>query len=383
MKKIRVLQVTSGFRKGVSGGIPSVLHNYCTAPAFEEEFHFEYLSLGYQTFEPYRGDLEKRGGVLHCLGIHSSGIKRNFDIVIKLYRFLKTHRNEFDIIHINSGALVQVLMCSVSARLATKSAVIVHSHNAVEKPLSRKLIYSLLKPLFYRTADMYFACSNMAAQSMFPQGVLKRKSWKLIYNAIDVKRFGYNAEVRERYRKELGVSNKFVIGHVGRFNEQKNHTFLIRTFKEITERDSETVLLLIGTGELENQIKNMVNDLKIKDKVLFLGQRSDVNNLLQAMDCFAFPSLYEGLGMVLIEAQASGLDIIASDSVPIEETRITDQICYLPLDIKAWAEEILRHKSYERKDNASNVSEAGYDLIHATEKLKRYYFEAIDIKNRK
>lgn len=376
--RMNVLQVTSGFRKGVSGGIPSVLFNYCTAPAFEDrEIHFDYLSLGYQTFEPYREQLEEKGGTLYNLDIHSTGMKQMFGIIAKLSAFIK--RKAYDVVHINSGALTQVLACAIAAKLAGTPRIIVHSHNALVKVKSREILYALLKPLFYMVADDYFACAEIAAKSMFPSGILKKNRWIMIPNAIEIDRFMYDEEIRAQYRKELGLEDKFVIGHVGRFNAQKNHSFLLDVYYDVLKFKSDAVLLLVGTGDLQSKILAKAENLNISDKVIFTGQRRDANNLMQAMDVFVFPSLYEGLGMVLIEAQVSGLRVVTSDKVPYRETKVTDCISYLPLNQKAaWVEEICRPAmEMKRQDRSREIAESSYDIAVAAEKLKKIYLSKL------
>lgn len=374
--KIKVLQITSGFRKGVSGGIPSVLYNYCTAPAFDDDdVGFDFLALGYQTFEPYRVEIEEHGGELYNLGIHSAGMMRNLQIFIELKKFLEKSKLEYDIVHINSGALVQVLVAAFAARFAGIKCIIIHSHNAIIKAKSREIIYRFLKPLFYLCADKYFACAEMAADSMFPKRILKEHKWVMVPNAIEVDRFVYNEEIRKQYRKEYGLEGKYVIGHVGRFNEQKNHKFLLDIFAKVCQKRDNVMLLLVGTGELKTEIEDKAKALGIEKKVLFVGQRRDVNCFMQAMDIFVFPSYYEGLGMVLIEAQASGMHVISSDRVPQKETQITDNIQYLPLeDSEKWEKEIYRAlENNNRLNRRKELLESGYELKIAANNLKRIY----------
>lgn len=379
-KTIRILQVTSGFRKGVSGGIASVLYNYCTASVFDDNFKFDYLALGYQTYELYRADLERHGGQLYNLDIHLSGIKQLITIFRHVRGFLKG-RN-YDIVHINSGALTQVLATALAVKTASKATVIVHSHSsfgALKKTKFREIIYKYMKLLFYLCADQYFACSELAAESMFPKRIIKKHKWTLIPNAIQVERFEYNQEIRKKYREEFGLQDKYVIGHVGRFNEPKNHEFLINVFYKVTRCCENAVLLLVGTGELQPKIKLMVDRLGISDKVIFAGQRRDVNCLLQAMDIFVFPSVFEGLPLTLVEAQTSGLLTVSSDRVPYEATKITDYISYLPLeDEQKWVDYICVHnKKYLRASQIQNIKSAGYEIEVAAENLKKLYMELI------
>lgn len=374
-KKIRVLQVTSGFRKGTSGGIPSVLYNYGTSGVFDEGFQIDYLSLGYQTFEPFRQGLEEKGGNLYCLDIHSTGVKQLFDIYCKLRMFLKD--KEYDIVHVNSGALTQMLAACFASH-SRGIYTIAHSHNSIVKSGWRGTAYTILKPLYYKASDDFFACTKMAAECVFPKGVIQKGKWKLINNAIDVDRFIYDERVRKEYRKNLGIEDKFVVGHIGRFNAQKNHKFIIDVFEKFSRERDDAVLVLVGTGDLEEEIKSKVHDLSLDKKVMFLGRRADANNLMMAMDVLLFPSIYEGLGMVLIEAQTTGLQVISSNRVPIEETHVTNNIVYCELDVDKWLAELRKKEIDEnRKSNRQEIVDAGYELKTAAEYLRSLYVKTI------
>ncbi|MCI6465360.1 MAG: glycosyltransferase [Faecalicatena sp.] len=372
--KIKILIIIAGFRFGVSGGVASMLYNYCSHMD-TEKFQFDYLALGYQGFEPYREELEKKGSHLYCANVVTHGWKRFFQSVIRIYSFLQKHP-DYDIVHANSGAMRQVLMMALAARLSGCKAIIVHSHSAMRLSKIRKGFYSILNYLFYFCTDKYVACSEMAAKSMFPHGVIKNNKWCFLPNAIDVSKFIFDSNSRKKIRKEFLIKeNELVIGHVGRFNEPKNHEFLLNIFYEVSKHDKNAVLLLVGTGDLLETIKDKAKQLGILNRVKFVGQRSDVNELLQAMDVFVFPSFFEGLGMSVIEAQASGLPTLASDRIPIKETKITDIIQYLPLgNQREWAKAIfdLAEKGHTI-DKSQEVIKAGYDINSATNLLEKIY----------
>lgn len=349
MKQLRILQITSGFRKGVSGGIAAVVTNYCTSSNFENDFHIDFLALGYQPFEPYRQKIESKNYFLKSLGIHSNGYKRLIDIVIYLKQYL--YKNKYDIVHINSGAITQVFAASIAAKLAGCNIVIVHSHNALIKSKYKESFFYIIKFLFNYTADYFFACSELAARSMFANSIIRKKKWIFIPNAIDTNRFDFDSTVRTRYRKELNLENTYVLGNVGRFNEQKNHLFLLEVFSEVVKYNERARLLLIGTGELELEIKKRAQELGVLEKIRFTGQRKDVNLLLQAMDVFVFPSKWEGLPVSVVEAQASGLRCLLSDSIT-REVKCSDLVDYLELDRDIWVNAIIHNcdVSYSREN---------------------------------
>ena len=197
-------------------------------------------------------------------------------------------------------------------------------------------------------------------------------------NAIDTDLFKYNETVRKEVRHELNIGdNQLVIGHVGRFDLQKNHQFIIDIFHELHNMNKESVLILVGTGKLIDQIKEKVKELHLEDSVMFLGVRSDVNRLMQAFDAFLFPSLFEGLPVTLVEAQAAGLPILMSDSIP-KDCIITNQIKSLSLDLSAqeWALSLLSEvKNFYRKDTSDLIKEAGFDICSNAHWLEKKYEE--------
>ena len=206
-------------------------------------------------------------------------------------------------------------------------------------------------------------------------------------NAIDARQYSYNPEKSMAMKKELEVENKLVIGHVGRFFPQKNHPFLIDIFYEIHKKNSDTVLLLVGGGELndelKNQMKQKVKDLGIENAVQFLGVRDDVQDVIQAFDLFLLPSLFEGLPVTMVEAQASGLPCVISDKVPIQ-CDITGNVKVIKLEDspKVWADEVLSFvDGFERKDTFDKISEAGFDIKDNAKWLMEFYVEILKGSN--
>ena len=222
-------------------------------------------------------------------------------------------------------------------------------------------------------ATDFLACSEDAADWLYGDKISKDKI-VIIPNSIESDAFKFDDAVRTEYRKKLGYQKTdFVIGHVGRFAYQKNHKFLLEVFKDVAEKNDCAKLLLTGTGELENEIKSATAQYGLENKVQFLGKRDDVNGLMQAMDLFAFPSRFEGLGVVLIEAQAAGLKCIASDQVP-HNANITDNVVFLPLDKCKWAEQIQKYKSdYSRKDMSQKIEDQGFGIKSMIMKIENVY----------
>jgi len=265
---------------------------------------------------------------------------------------------------------------------AKKSGVgvrIAHSHSTTNKKEWKKnLMKNALKPFSKIYATDYFACSRLAGRWLFGNKAYNRGEVHLLNNAIEVDNFLYNEKVRLKKRKELSIKkNTLVIGHIGRFVKQKNHEFLLDIFKEIHEKEPNSILLLAGTGPLLEDIKKKVEELDLTDNVKFLGQRNDANELYQAMDIFLLPSLYEGLPVVGVEAQAAGLLCILSTSMT-EETKILSTTKFVSLDqsSKDWAEIILKeYSNFTRTNTLKEIQKNGFDIKTEAKKLEKKYRE--------
>lgn len=252
--------------------------------------------------------------------------------------------------------------CNIKRRIIHSHSTAVDSNSSIIRFILNTA-HKICKKKLYKYANRFYACSRGSGMWLFPEKIVNSDKFKVINNAIDVDKFKYNAETRERVRKKLGIQNKFVIGNVGNFCYQKNHEFLIRVFQKALKKYPESYLLLVGDGIDFNKIKKMVHDAGIEDNVLFTGRRNDVNELFQAMDVFVLPSRFEGLCLVGIEAQTAGLKCIFSDKVT-EDIQITDNCRFLELSDSddKWENEILSYRVYERKDMRDIISEHGYSL---------------------
>ncbi len=286
------------------------------------------------------------------------------------------HSNpEIGILHAHNEAMGYYAL--QSAKDAGLPVRIAHAHST---RIIRDYKYPLklvCKQLIPGAATDYWGCGRDAGIYYFGE-----KRWQasgfVLRNAIDVSRFAFRQEIRDRLRQLHGLENCFVIGHVGRFNVAKNHSRLLDIFAEITKAVPEARLVLIGTGELEQSVKEKARDMGIQDKVLFLGQMPDVSEWYQAMDCFVLPSLFEGLPVVGIEAQAAGLPCFFSD-------RVTDEALLSPaarrVSLQAedaeWAREILavRQSETDRPRGMDDVRQAGYDIHVEARKLQEIYLE--------
>jgi glycosyltransferase involved in cell wall biosynthesis len=245
------------------------------------------------------------------------------------------------------------------------------SNSATGGGAVNRTLHVLFKWLPMTVPTIKIAPSTEAAEFMFGKNCVKRSKVKLIKNAIAIDDFIFNQEIRDKIRKDFNIDDKFVVGHIGRFNFQKNHSFLIDIFSEIIKKHANSVLILIGKGELEDEIKNKIKSLALADKVIFTGVRSDIPDLLMAMDVFIFPSFFEGMPNTVIEAQATSLPCIVSDTIT-KESNITGLISYLPLDDhpKKWAEQAyIFMNNYKRINTKEIFIKKGYDIISESQKL--------------
>ena len=221
------------------------------------------------------------------------------------------------------------------------------------------------------------APSTEAAEYVFGKDCIEKGKAQLLHNGIDLSIYRYSAEDRQNIRKEFNVpENAFVIGHVGRFQAQKNHLFLLEIFSHVCKRTENALLLLVGKGELEENIREKATALGILDRIIFTGVRSDVPALLSAMDVFVFPSLYEGMPNAAIEAQAAGLPCIISDTLT-KEANVTGLVTYLPLENpEAWGKQAINSVQKERTDTHAAFQKAGYDIQSVAEHFVKLIFGA-------
>lgn len=254
-----------------------------------------------------------------------------------------------------------------------------HSHNTdflTNHPLKRAL-HDAARKRIPKSATHLFACSEAAGRFLYGNTIYGSGRVTLVRNAIEAGKFQFDPVARERIRAEIGAGDRFLVGQVGRFDlRQKNQLFLLKAFAAAKLAKPRMMLALVGDGADREQIETLIRELSLANDVLLLGYREDVGALYSAFDCFALPSLFEGLGIVLIEAQASGLNCIASDAVP-HETQLGN-CTYLPLEIGVWADALARAESKsDRAFPAEEIVEQGYDIHTAAKALQQFYQEAV------
>lgn len=367
MKKIKVLQFPIGNARG--GITQYALQNWKFINRSRFQFDFATRSKKLD----FEDELVKDGCRVHYLSCSSEENEKQFILEVE-----KILDEGYDVVHLHTsywkGFLVEQLAMKRNVPI-----VIIHAHSTMidtynnnerEKSLN---IHNQLKDKIKITDATHFrACSKLAGEWLFGKNILKN-SITVLNNAIEIDRFIFDINVRKKYRKKLGLDNKFVLGHVGRFVYQKNHSFLIEIFNKVYKINNNVKLLLIGDGPLQPTIMKKVNEYGLEKNVMFMGKRDDVNCLLQAMDVFLLPSRFEGLPIVLVESQTSGLKSFASDMIT-DESIITEDLTLLSNDIDIWVERIAKvMNGYERKNRKKEIIGKGYSLEHQIKRIERLY----------
>lgn len=317
-----------------------------------------------------------RKQIIDTENLHNEAIKfvKKFKGMVNLFR-----KEKYDVVHVDASTPYDV-MVALAAKVAGIRTIVLHSHNddfQKSKPL-RDAFMPLYKVIMLFAVTDYFTISEKAAQFMFPKSILRKKKYQLVRNGIDTDEFLFSEEDRKKVRIELGVEDKVVVGHIGRFVYQKNHEFILRTFAEYHKTNPNSVLLLVGEGELLDSMKNLARELDVFDEVIFYGVTHDVRKVLLAMDVFIFPSRFEGLGIAAIEAQANGLLTLCADSI-VEEVNVTDRFVRVHgWDSKYWAEQIAKNlKKSRESDCKQQIIEAGYDIKRTVQQLEDFYIRSV------
>jgi glycosyltransferase involved in cell wall biosynthesis len=359
---IRVLHVVVNMNRG---GAETLLMNLYRN-IDRTKVQFDFLTCKEGVFDK---EIKLLGGKVHRIPYVTE--KGHFGFTKALNSFFKGHP-EYKIVHSHMDKMSGIIL--ESARRCGVPARIAHSHNThSEGGTAAKLYKWYAGRKITASATHMLACSNAAADWLFEKKV---DSAKILKNGIDCSKFSYSPDIRKRVRESLKLKNNFVIGHVGRFNEQKNHYFLIDLFYEITKHVPAAKLVLAGDGPLRKEIEKKVCDLELDHRVHFLGVREDIHHLVQGMDVFLFPSLHEGLPVTLIEAQGSGLPCIISDTITEEVDMGINLVDFCPLDeIHPWLEAVkaISQTASPRRISSETLAEKGYDIKASAQWSEGFY----------
>ncbi|WEG13387.1 glycosyltransferase family 1 protein [Pullulanibacillus sp. KACC 23026] len=363
MKKVKILVIPTG-GMGLDGITTSVLNYYRNFD--RNKIHTTFIATKIKCddklFINISREIANNGDSIYYI----NRSKNVFVYFVELIRLM--YKGKYDLVHIHgSSSLMSIEL--LAAKLSGIEVRIAHSHNTT---CEHKLINKLLYPFFLFLTTYRVACGIDAGRWLF-----KKHDFTVIRNGIDFRDFKFDKEKRKKVRAELGIENKRVIGHIGSFNTQKNHSFLIDIFNEIVKLDEDSVLVLIGDGKKRSEIEEKASKFLFKKNILFLGHRNDVADLLNAMDLMILPSLYEGLPLVLVEWQAMGIISLISDRIT-KEIAVTDLVNYEPLESGSskWARKALDLLD-KKKPSTDYPSLEEYEISCNVRKLMSLYYELV------
>ena len=376
---MRVLQVVSSLNIG--SGIANFILNYYRN-VDREKVQFDFL-IFFEAEKNYHEEVSRLGGRIFTIPSPSIKTFSKYDKQVKA--FFEEHKNEWDCVHIHE-ILVQKFIIKHAKENGVKK-ICMHSHvtefvlEDPSLPLFKRKLQVAIKKLrnkyllsgFLNKTDYYLACSREAGVALYGEKTVKGERFAVIKNAIDTQKYIDALSKREQTRKTLGVENRKVLINVGRLCEQKNQAFLLKVFEKLHEKDDTYALFLVGEGNDRGALEKDYSHLLQDGSLSLLGNRTDIPSLLACADVFVFPSIMEGLGIALIEAQASGIACISSSAVP-KETDITKAVRYLDLSLgeEKWAEEILA-TPITRYDTKADIIKSGYDVKASALSLQEIY----------
>lgn len=323
----------------------------------------------------YRNRIEQMGGHIYEFKLEFAPGRSRWNIYRPLKKLLS--ENPYDVLHVHSGSVSVLAIASLAAWKNDISKIITHSHCAAEH---KNLKYFAAKyscmPILSICPTVYCACSQIAGEWKYSPQIVKNKL-NVLKNGVDLGLFCFDPEMAFHMRELLGITKEdFVVGHVGRFSYQKNHEFLIEVFRELKKSKKHCKLVLVGSGEEEDHIIRKIRQYGLQNDVIICGNVENVQNYMMAMDIFLLPSRYEGLPIVGVEAQASGLPVITSDQVSTE-LKIIDEVEFLSLneDVTLWVEHILKYEKFPRIDSHTKLRENGYDINNTARILRDIYMK--------
>ena len=354
MSMFRVLQVMESLGYA---GVEAVVMNYYRH-IYKEHIQFDFITCS-STSERYDNEIEQLGGRIFRLPSRS---RCQIGYMKALYRVIRDNNYQIVHIHQNSASMV---MDGIVARLCSVPVVIGHSHNTRCNVLWQHYLFRPFVNGFFKNR---MACSVEAGQWVFGGNKVK-----ILHNAIDVKRFRFNEEIRTKIRIKLGLTDEMLIGFVGRLHPQKNPYRLLEIFAELRKKQGDAHLLIVGDGGEREGMIQLCKELNIFPNVHFVGQVKNVHEMMMAMDVFLFPSVFEGLGVVVIEAQATDLPCVVSEQVPAPDLTGKLSVCQLEDDNEVWVNAIMNQASGKRCDTSLQIRIGGYDIVHEAVKLEDEY----------
>lgn len=360
MKKVLIIGLTERM-----GGVETFIYN-TTIFSDKDRYRIDFLAHGtdHVLFQKEIGDFYGEDNHFFFVSQFKSHPIKSFFQLCKFYR-----KHRYDIIHLQTGATFEVVYCFPFA-LFQKAKVIAHSHNGNG---FSGFVNAIFRPLLNFVCHKRLACSKVAASWLF--GSKYVESTDVVKNGIDVDKFAFREDFRSSLRSEYSLNDKFVVGHIGRFSEQKNHVFLLKIFQEILKKKPNAVLFLIGSGELYDSVMTQIEKMKLMEHIIHVKNTNEAFRYYCMFDCFLMPSLYEGLPIVGVEAQTSGLQCFFSENIS-PEINLTDHCNIKSLNESAeqWADAIVNADYREnRLDYSNKIREKGFDIRMTTEQIAKIY----------
>lgn len=366
---IRILHVVS--KLSLNSGVMNVIMNYYRHTD-RTKIQFDFLY--FEEWNPdFKDEIKNLGG--NIFSVNKPSLKHIYRTYKEFNFFLSNNYAKYTAVHLHEVYLVHFI--SYFCKKYGIKHLITHAHTTKYSDNPKNALRNRMMCLgLKKSATDYFACSKAAGEFYYGKEAVANGLVKVIPNAIDLEKYKFNQAIREKIRKSLNIEDKFVVGHIGRMAPPKNQKFLLQIFKKVKKERTNSILLMIGNGPLKKEIESEIKRLNLQDSVILLGVRNDVPNLLMAMDVFVLPSLSEGLGIVAIEAQASGLKCILSDKVPVETDMGGAKYISLQTYCKQWASAILNcEKKHNRNSYLSNLIKNGYSIKELVEALQNYYIK--------
>ena len=366
---IRILHVVS--KLSLNSGVMNVIMNYYRhTDRTKIQFDFLYFE---ERNPDFKDEIKNLGG--NIFSVNKPSLKHIYRTYKEFNFFLSNNYVKYTAVHLHEVYLVHFI--SYFCKKYGIKHLITHAHTTKYSDNPKNALRNRMMCLgLKKSATDYFACSKAAGEFYYGKEAVANGLVKVIPNAIDLEKYKFNQAIREKIRKSLNIEDKFVVGHIGRMAPPKNQKFLLQIFKKVKKERTNSILLMIGNGPLKKEIESEIKRLNLQDSVILLGVRNDVPNLLMAMDVFVLPSLSEGLGIVAMEAQASGLKCILSDKVPVETDMGGAKYISLQTYCKQWASAILNcEKKHNRNSYLSNLIKNGYSIKESVEALQNYYIK--------
>lgn len=362
MEPIRVLQVIGGLNRG--GAETMIMNLYRAIDKSKVQFDFV---IHKENENSYVDEIKALGGKVY---VFPQFTPKNTALYKKHWREFLSQHNEYKILHshVRSYAIIFI-------RIAKKYGLktIVHSHSTSNGRGIKAYVKSALQIPLKNETDYLFSCSKVSGEWLYGKKAVDSPNYRMIKNAIDTSNYVIDSSIRNEYRKQFCAGDKTVYGHVGRLSEPKNHRFLLEIFRDIIKESPRSILVIVGEGPYRPQIEAWIREMNLEEFVIMTGARSDVPQILSAMDVFLFPSIWEGLPVTVIEAQAAGLPCLVSDRVT-SEVAVSKAVTYLPINqgTDAWVNCAISSAG-KRFDVIEDIKSSGFDVNSSAKELAEFY----------